>query len=179
MAAHHTYAPIAGFAAHGFYPKITLVVVGKKHHIRFFPTENGRADPSGNCLAGTVVDSDITHPTEFDFYLQSHGGILGTSRSSHYSVLFDENKFNADSLQSLSFALCHVYARSTRSVSIPAPVYYADIASSRFRNHFHPLRWADMSQMRKSKGGPKADLEVYQKNFVPVHKIQRDLMYFT
>jgi hypothetical protein len=29
----------------------------------------------------------------------------------------------ADALQSLSFALCHVYARSTRSVSIPAPVY--------------------------------------------------------
>jgi hypothetical protein len=31
--------------------------------------------------------------------------------------------FSADGLQSLSFALCHVYARSTRSVSIPAPVY--------------------------------------------------------
>lgn len=30
---------------------------------------------------------------------------------------------SADGLQSLSFALCHVYARSTRSVSIPAPVY--------------------------------------------------------
>src|SRR5438128_1092075 len=30
---------------------------------------------------------------------------------------------SADNLQSLSFALCHVYARSTRSVSIPAPVY--------------------------------------------------------
>ena len=29
----------------------------------------------------------------------------------------------ADGIQSLSFALCHVYARCTRSVSIPAPVY--------------------------------------------------------
>ena len=29
----------------------------------------------------------------------------------------------ADGLQSLSFALCHVYARCTRSVSYPAPVY--------------------------------------------------------
>lgn len=30
---------------------------------------------------------------------------------------------SADAMQALSFALCHVYAASTRSVSIPAPVY--------------------------------------------------------
>ena len=30
---------------------------------------------------------------------------------------------SADAIQGLSFALCHVYARATRSVSIPAPVY--------------------------------------------------------
>ena len=59
-------------------PKITVIVVGKRHHVRFFP--KGRdADRSGNCLAGTVVDQDITHPTEFDFYLQSHGGLIGST----------------------------------------------------------------------------------------------------
>jgi hypothetical protein len=48
---------------------------------RFFPiNENDReADRSGNCKAGTVVDRDIVHPTEFDFYLQAHGGLLGKS----------------------------------------------------------------------------------------------------
>lgn len=30
---------------------------------------------------------------------------------------------SADALQSLSYSLCHVYAPSTRSVSVPAPVY--------------------------------------------------------
>ena len=38
-------------------------------------------------------------------------------------MLYDENSFTPDSLQALSYALCHVYARATRSVSIPAPVY--------------------------------------------------------
>lgn len=27
------------------------------------------------CFSGTVVDSKICHPTEFDFYLCSHAGI--------------------------------------------------------------------------------------------------------
>ena len=54
--------------------KITVIVVGKRHHVRFFPQTPKDADRSGNCPAGTVVDRDITHPTEFDFYLQSHGG---------------------------------------------------------------------------------------------------------
>lgn len=50
-----------------------MIVVGKRHHVRFFPKLN-EGDRSGNCPAGTIVDRDITHPTEFDFYLQSHSG---------------------------------------------------------------------------------------------------------
>lgn len=53
---------------------------------RFFPQSDRDGDKSGNCPAGTVVDREIAHPTEFDFYLQSHGGLLGTSRPAHYSV---------------------------------------------------------------------------------------------
>ncbi|THH15391.1 hypothetical protein EW146_g5073 [Bondarzewia mesenterica] len=119
-------------------PKITFVVVGKRHHVRFFPRNNRDADRSGNCPAGTVVDRDVTSPVEFDYYLQSHGGLLGTSRSSHYNVLYDDNEFTPDGLQALSFALCHVYARCTRSVSIPAPVYYADIVCARAKHHYDP-----------------------------------------
>jgi len=87
-------------------PKITLIVVGKRHHVRynrslcfscatftgglscdrFLPRNPGDADRSGNCPAGLVVDKDICHPTEFDFFLQSHGGLIGTSRPAHYTV---------------------------------------------------------------------------------------------
>ena len=74
-------------------PKITVIIVGKRHHVRFFPGPKG-GDRSGNCPAGTVIDTDVVHPTEFDFYLQSHGGLLGTSRPAHYSVLHDENGFS-------------------------------------------------------------------------------------
>ncbi|CAB4440015.1 unnamed protein product [Rhizophagus irregularis] len=72
---------------------------------------------------------------EFDFYLQSHAGLLGTSRPAHYHVLFDENGFNADSLQTLSYNLCYVYARCTRSVSLVPPVYYAHLVTNRAKLH--------------------------------------------
>lgn len=41
---------------------------------------------SKNLIAGTVVDRDITSPVLFDWYLQSHCGLKGTSRSAHYTV---------------------------------------------------------------------------------------------
>jgi eukaryotic translation initiation factor 2C len=56
---------------------------------RFNPVSDGDKDTSGNAFAGLVVDKGIGHPVEFDFYLQSQGGLLGTSRSSHYNVLYD------------------------------------------------------------------------------------------
>ena len=54
-------------------------------------------------VAGTLVDRDICHPTEFDFYLNSHAGIQGTNRPCHYHVLLDENKFGAQELQLLTY----------------------------------------------------------------------------
>ncbi|EIN10450.1 argonaute-like protein [Punctularia strigosozonata HHB-11173 SS5] len=165
----------------GIKPKITIVVVGKRHHVRFFPTNERDGDKSGNCPAGTVVDQEVAHPTEFDFYLQSHGGLLGTSRPAHYSVLYDENGFQPDDLQSLSFALCHVYARSTRSVSIPAPVYYADIVCSRAKNHYAPDSRLDFSEYGDSKQGSTSGdpLEPYKEGFKPLHPAMKKLMYFS
>lgn len=40
-----------------------------------------------------IVDTDVTHPIDNDYYLLSHAGILGTSRPTHYVVLHDDNKF--------------------------------------------------------------------------------------
>nr|AGS47792.1 argonaute 5 [Salvia miltiorrhiza] len=104
-----------------YMPRVTFVVVQKRHHTRLFAAnhrDRNNTDRSGNVLPGTVVDTKICHPTEFDFYLCSHAGIQqGTSRPTHYHVLYDENAFNADGLQMLTNSLCYTYARCTRSVS--------------------------------------------------------------
>ncbi|KAG8905954.1 hypothetical protein FRB99_007888 [Tulasnella sp. 403] len=161
-------------------PKLTFIVVGKRHHIRFFPANPGDADRSGNAPAGLVVDREITSPVEFDFYLQSHGGLLGTSRSAHYNVLVDENRFTPDNIQQLSFALCHVYARSTRSVSIVPPVYYADIVCARARHHYDPdsdMTFSETASQLSSEAA-EAQLAIYQQGFRPLHAGQSQMMYF-
>uniref|UniRef100_A0A663MWD3 Protein argonaute-1 n=1 Tax=Athene cunicularia TaxID=194338 RepID=A0A663MWD3_ATHCN len=119
-----------------YQPGITYIVVQKRHHTRLFCADkNERIGKSGNIPAGTTVDTNITHPFEFDFYLCSHAGIQGTSRPSHYYVLWDDNRFTADELQILTYQLCHTYVRCTRSVSIPAPAYYARLVAFRARYH--------------------------------------------
>ncbi|WOL05329.1 protein argonaute 1B isoform X2 [Canna indica] len=124
-----------------YQPPVTFVVVQKRHHTRLFAdnhNDHRLVDKWGNILPGTVVDSDICHPTEFDFYLCSHAGIKGTSRPAHYHVLWDENKFTADALQTLTNNLCYTYARCTKSVSIVPPVYYAHLAAFRARFYMEP-----------------------------------------
>ncbi|KAF7809084.1 protein argonaute 7 [Senna tora] len=117
-------------------PFITFVVVQKRHHTRLFlPFET--TDQSyiyeNNIPPGTVVDSVITHPKEFDFYLCSHWGVKGTSRPTHYHVLWDENKFTSDELQKLVYNLCFTFVRCTKPISLVPPVYYAHLAAYRGR----------------------------------------------
>lgn len=62
---------------------ITFLVVQKRHHIRLFPTDSRNSDDRNfNVQAGTIVDTEITHPTQVDFYLVSHASIQVRRHSS-------------------------------------------------------------------------------------------------
>ncbi|RXW24915.1 hypothetical protein EST38_g970 [Candolleomyces aberdarensis] len=164
-------------------PRLSFIVVGKRHHTLLFPGSHQLGDQKGNCKAGVVVDRDINQPLITDFYLQSHSGIIGTSRSSHYIVLKNE-VFNNDTkaLQEISFALCHVYAKATRSVSIPAPVYYADLACGRGTFHYAPsveesLRSQDSESVSSGMNAP-FDITPWQEAFQARHPQLKGNMYF-
>ncbi|KAI9429439.1 Piwi domain-containing protein [Lactarius psammicola] len=199
-----------------FNPTITLIIVGKYHKFVFAPESSVNAPAAGdagpaegsqqqqrgggggfrggggfgggksNCPPGTVIDTVVTSPVEWDFYLCSHQGILGTSKPAHYNVLLDENGFTTDGLQSLSYALCHVYARCTRSVSIPAPVYYAHNVCTRAKNHYDPQAGQDLftaasdvlSSAPSQAAGGQGDENSWVTGFQHTHEQMGSRMYY-
>ncbi|KAI8648818.1 Piwi domain-containing protein [Fusarium sp. Ph1] len=127
-------------------PHFTIVIVGKRHHTRFYPTKETDADRSGNPKPGTIVDRGVTEACNWDFFLQEHVAIQGIARPGHYVVVLDEifraryaktlpPGFNnvADVLEDLTQSLCYVYGRTTKAVSLCTPAYYADIVCERAR----------------------------------------------
>lgn len=159
-------------------PGITFIVVQKRHHTRLFCSDKReQIGKSGNIPAGTTVDVGITHPTEFDFYLCSHAGIQGTSRPSHYHVLWDDNQFTADELQCLTYQLCHTYVRCTRSVSIPAPAYYAHLVAFRARYHLVEKEHDSGDGSHQSANGDDRT-PVAMARAVTVHADTNRVMYF-
>merc|ERR1712126_772560 len=111
----------------------------------------------------------------------------GTSRPSHYHVLWDDNRFEADELQQLTYQLCHTYARCTRSVSIPAPAYYAHLVAIRARYHLHEQeqQLENMNNNNNNNNNGSNGLgEVVEEKFsgiekaVQVHAKSRNVMYF-
>jgi hypothetical protein len=128
------------------HPKITIVVVGKRHHTRFYPTKEEDTDgKTGNPQPGTIVDRHVTGEKLFDFFLLAHQGLQGTSKPAHYIVLKDDIKLGTDQVQNLTHNLCYTFARATRSVSICPPAYYADLLCERGRSYLQGVLKGDGS----------------------------------
>lgn len=120
------------------WPKVTILVVGKRHHTRFYPTSSRDADTrSYNPLPGTVVDRGVTSHFLWDFYLQAHQGLQGTARPAHYVVIMDEIGFQQDQLEKFTHNMCYLFNRATKAVSICPPAYYADLICDRGRAYLY------------------------------------------
>lgn len=130
-------------------PRLTIAVVGKRHHTRFYPTAAADADNSGNTKSGTVVDRGVTEARNWDFFLQAHTALQGTARPGHYYVVLDEifrqrfaktpSKNIADEFQDLTQSMCYIFGRATKAVSYCTPAYYADILCERARCYLSHL----------------------------------------
>ena len=122
-----------GDPSSGYAPPITFIIVQKRHQTRLFNENPRDAERSGNVPPGVVVDREVCHAREFDFYLNSHSGIQGTNRPTHYHCLIDENKMTSDQLQLLTYFFTYTFCRCTRSISVPPAARYAHLAAFRSR----------------------------------------------
>ncbi|KAF8113373.1 hypothetical protein N665_0050s0031 [Sinapis alba] len=125
------------FVEENWEPKFTVIIAQKNHHTKFF-----QANVPDNVPPGTIVDSRICHPRNNDFYLCAHAGMIGTTRPTHYHVLYDEIGFSTDELQELVHSLSYVYQRSTSAISVVAPICYAHLAAAQMGTM---MKFEDMS----------------------------------
>lgn len=134
----------------GKLPKLTVIVCGKRHHVRFYPTQMKDQDRTHNPINGSVVDRGVTRPIYWDFYLQAQTPLQGSARPAHYIVIHDEiftnpqiNQGNkpADLVQDLTHNICYMMGRATRSISYATPAFLADRYCDRARAYLLAWLW--------------------------------------
>ncbi|KAK1582144.1 hypothetical protein Q3G72_012216 [Acer saccharum] len=134
----------------GFAPPITFIVVQRRHNTCLFPVDYQIPDiiddnSGGNILPGTVVDTVICHPKEFDFYLNSHAGRKP-------SVLFQSHPLSCS-----SFNYNNGYVLITYTVPL---VYYAHVPAIRARYYIEGGDSPDGGSTSGRGGTSETNLEV-------------------
>jgi eukaryotic translation initiation factor 2C len=164
------------FKSINYTPTITLIVAQKRHQTRLFPGDGGS---TGNVSPGTVVDTTIVHPFEYDFYLCSHYGSLGTSKPTHYYVLWDEHGLSSDDLQRLIYNLCFTFARCTKPVSLVPPVYYADLVAYRGRLYHEAVMEGQSPSSSSSRTSSSLSTAAsLEERFFTLHADLENIMFF-
>ncbi|KAJ8763817.1 hypothetical protein K2173_003599 [Erythroxylum novogranatense] len=159
-------------------PTVTVIIARKRHQTRLFCVDG---DYVGNVSPGTVVDTKIVHPFEFDFYLCSHYGSLGTSKPTHYQVLWDEHGFASDQLEKLIYNMCFTFARCTKPVSLVPPVYYADLVAYRGRLYHEAVEGQSPSSASSSSSITSSTLSSatsLDDRFFKLHADLENIMFF-
>ncbi|KAG7332045.1 hypothetical protein KOW79_003879 [Hemibagrus wyckioides] len=103
-------------------PKLTVVVVKKRIASRFFALLDARMS---NPPSGTVIDTEVTRPEWYDFFIVSQAVRLGSVSPTHYNVVYDSSGLRPDHMQRLTYKLCHLYYNWQGTVRVPAPCQYA------------------------------------------------------
>ena len=98
----------AAFASisQGYDPKFCMIVVKKRISTRLFAEQQGQY---ANPMPGTVVDTVVTRPEWFDFFLVSQSVRQGTVTPTHYNIIADTIGWKPEILQRLTYKLCHLY----------------------------------------------------------------------
>uniref|UniRef100_A0A8C8E4F1 Piwi-like RNA-mediated gene silencing 1 n=1 Tax=Oryzias sinensis TaxID=183150 RepID=A0A8C8E4F1_9TELE len=103
-------------------PKVSVVVVKKRISSRFFAMIN---DKVSNPPPGTVIDTEVTRPEWYDFFIVSQAVRCGSVSPTHYNVVYDTSGLKPDHMQRLTYKLCHMYYNWQGLIRVPAPCQYA------------------------------------------------------
>merc|ERR1719370_1450378 len=101
--------------------QINYIIVSKRINTRFFRMNGKPSNPP----SGTVVDSNVTLPERYDFFLVSQSVNQGTVNPTSYNVVKDTSGLLPKHIQALTYKLTHLYYNWPGTVRVPAPCQYA------------------------------------------------------
>ncbi|KAK2945790.1 putative piwi like protein [Blattamonas nauphoetae] len=101
-------------------PQTAYIMVNKRINHRFF-TPNG-----DNIQPGTIVDTVVTSPLYYDFFLVAQSvNRFTTALPTRFVVLQSDLKWTNHQLQDFTYQLCHLYCNFPGAISLPMPVQVA------------------------------------------------------
>jgi len=87
-------------------PSFAFIIVTKRINTRFFASKGSNHE---NPNSGTVIDTVVTLPERYDFYLISQSVRQGTVSPTSYNVVHDNLGLTPDKMQQLTYKMCHLY----------------------------------------------------------------------
>ncbi|CAJ0588565.1 unnamed protein product [Cylicocyclus nassatus] len=118
--------------------KIVFIVAQKEHNVRLMldRIERSRKPTDQNIPPGIVVDTELTHPSFKEFYLNSHITLQGSARTPRYTVLVDDLNLSMDELEGMTYVLTYGHQIVNLPTSLPTPLYVANRYAERGRNTY-------------------------------------------
>jgi len=103
-------------------PRVAIIVVKKRINTRLFTSiRNTISNPP----PGTIVDSEVTRPEWYDFFMVAQSVRQGSVTPTHYNIIADSTGLKPDHFQRLTYKLCHLYFNWPGTIRVPAPCQYA------------------------------------------------------
>jgi aubergine len=118
----------------GELPKFSVIIVNKRINTRIFLKQGNNPQ---NPVSGTIVDTTITLPERYDFFLVSQSVRQGTVAPTSYNIIHDTSGLTPDRMQMLTYKYCHLYYNWSGCTRVPAVVQYAHKLAFLVGEHLH------------------------------------------
>lgn len=107
-------------------PALTLVIVNKRIQQRFFAGTdmNLQNPPSGTIIDKALVKNEEDNTT-YDFFLVPQECTQGCVLPTHFYVALNTSSIQKQTLEKLTYDLCHYYFNWAGPIKVPAPCMYA------------------------------------------------------
>jgi len=128
-------------------PKLVFVIVNKKNDMKFFQTRDQKT--MDNPTSGFCIDSQITQPGLYEFYIQPQFVNMGTATPTQFTVIFDNSGMHIEELEGITYQQCYYYWNWTGAIRVPAILKFSEVCAK-----FNSTNMDDSKIKDSVKGSP-------------------------